>query len=60
MDLISTVAVFAPPIHIFFQLKGAYRQPAWKALLRTFALLIFISIIVTLFGLLLLGLGLLG
>jgi len=59
-DVIAPVAIFAPPIHIFFQLKGAYRQPTWKALLRTFALLMFIGIIVTLFGLLLLGLGLLG
>ena len=59
-DAIATIAVLAPPMHIFFQLKGAYRLPAWKALLRTFALLMFISIIVTLFGLLLLGLGLLG
>jgi hypothetical protein len=59
-DAIATIAVFAPPVHIFFQMKGAYRLRGWKALLRTFALLIFISIIVTLFGLLLLGLGLLG
>lgn len=59
-DVIAPIAIFAPPIHMFFQLKGAYRQPIWKALLRTFALLMFISIIVTLFGLLLLGLGLLG
>lgn len=59
-DVIAPIAIFAPPIHMFFQLKGAYRQPVWKALLRTFALLMFISIIVTLFGLLLLGLGLLG
>lgn len=59
-DVIAPIAIFAPPIHMFFQLMGAYRQPVWKALLRTFALLMFISIIVTLFGLLLLGLGLLG
>ena len=58
--VIAFVATFAPPVHIFFQLKGAYRQPTWKALLRTFTLLVFISIIVTLFALLLLGLGLLG
>ncbi len=59
-DVIASVAMIAPPVHIFFQLKGAYRQPGWKALLRTFTLLVFISIIVTLFALLLLGLGLLG
>lgn len=59
-NVIATVATFAPPVHIFFQLKGAYRQPGWKALLRTFALLVSITFIVTLFGLLLLGLGLLG
>lgn len=58
--LMSTIGTFVPPVHIFFQLKGAYRLRGWSALLRTFALMIFISFIVTLFALLLLGLGLLG
>lgn len=60
MTWIIVVGTFAPPIHIFFQLKGAYRQPGWKALIRTAVLLFAITFIVTLFGLLLLGLGLLG
>lgn len=59
-DVIASVAMLAPPMHIFFQLKGAYRLRGWSAALRTFALLVFISIVMTLFGLLLLGLGLLG
>ncbi|MFL9839686.1 DUF3667 domain-containing protein [Sphingomonas sp. ST-64] len=60
MSVLSTIAVFAPVAHIFFQLKGAYRLRGWSALIRTIVLLFFISFIVTLFGLLLLGLGLLG
>ena len=59
-NLIAAVATFVPPVHIFFQMKGAYRQRGWKALVRTAILLVFITFIVTLFGLLLLGLGLLG
>ncbi|QDX27619.1 DUF3667 domain-containing protein [Sphingomonas suaedae] len=58
--VVSTLATFVPPVHIFFQLKGAYRLRWWSALLRTFVLLFFITFIVTLFALLLLGLGLLG
>ena len=58
--VISVVAIFAPPVHIYFQLKGAYRLRWWSAGLRTFVLLHLISFIVLIFGLLLLGLGLLG
>ena len=49
-----------PPLHIFFQMKGAYRLRGWSALLRTFILLIFITLILPIFLLLLLGLGLTG
>jgi hypothetical protein len=57
---ISTAALLIPPLHIFFQMKGAYRLRGWSALLRTFVLLICISVILPVFLLLLLGLGLMG
>lgn len=60
LDWIVWAGLLVPPVHIFFQMKGAYRQPGWKAFLRTCVLLLSITFIVTLFGLLLLGLGLLG
>ncbi|PKP94058.1 MAG: hypothetical protein CVT77_03870, partial [Alphaproteobacteria bacterium HGW-Alphaproteobacteria-16] len=60
LTLVVLIATLVPPVHIFFQMKGAYRQPTWKALVRTSILLFSISFIVTLFALLLLSLGLLG
>lgn len=60
IGVVATLATFVPPIHIFLQLRGAYRLSWWSALLRSFVLLWMIGFIVTLFGLLLLGLGLLG
>jgi hypothetical protein len=54
----GNMIAFGPPIHMFFQLRGAYRLGWFSALWRTFALLIFASITLTLFGMLLLGLGL--
>jgi hypothetical protein len=56
--LYGNLIAFGPPVHIFFQLRGAYRLNWFSALWRTFALLIFASITLTLFGILLLGLGL--
>ena len=49
---------FGPPVHIFAQLRGAYLLNWFSALWRTIALLIFGNITLTLFALLLLGLGL--
>lgn len=49
---------FAPPIHIFAQLRGAYALRWFSALWRTIALLIFGNITLVLFVMLLLGLGL--
>jgi hypothetical protein len=49
-----------PPLHMYKQLKGAYRLTRWQALWRTFALLLFVSLTLTLFFLLLLALGVLG
>ncbi|MBX3594978.1 DUF3667 domain-containing protein [Sphingomonas sp.] len=59
-DWLGLAAMLVPPVHIFFQMKGAYRLRWWSALLRTLVLLWFITIIAVLFALLLLGLGLLG
>lgn len=59
-EVIATAAMVIPPLHIFFQMKGAYRLRGWSALLRTFILLIFITLILPIFLLLLLGLGLTG
>lgn len=56
--LYGNLIAFGPPVHIFFQLRGAYQLNWFSALWRTFALLIFASITLTLFGVLLLGLGL--
>ncbi|MES2096067.1 MAG: DUF3667 domain-containing protein [Pseudomonadota bacterium] len=49
---------FAPPVHMFVQLRGAYALRWFSALWRTFALLIFGNITIIVFALLLLGLGL--
>lgn len=54
----GNLIAFGPPAHIFFQLRGAYQLNWFSALWRTFALLIFASITLTLFAILLLGLGL--
>lgn len=59
-DAIAIAAMTITPVHIFFQMKGAYRLRGWSALLRTFVLMHLIAFILVLFGLLLLGLGLLG
>jgi len=58
--ILASAALVIPPLHIFFQLKGAYRLRGWSALLRTCVLLVCISVILPLFLLLLLGLGLMG
>jgi hypothetical protein len=54
----GNMIAFAPPVHIFFQLRGAYQLRWFSALWRTFALLIFSAITLSLFAMLLLGLGL--
>jgi hypothetical protein len=59
-DIIALAAMLIPPLHIFFQLKGAYRLRGWSAALRTIALIWLISWILVIFAALLLGLGLLG
>ena len=49
---------FGPPVHIFAQLRGTYALRWFSALWRTIALLIFGNITLTVFFVLLLGLGL--
>ncbi len=48
------------PVHMYKQLKGAYRLVRWKAALRLVVLLHFTTVTTALFGLMLLGLGVLG
>lgn len=52
--------VFAPPVHMYAQLKGAYALGRLGALWRTVALLVFAVIAALVFLLLLVTLGLLG
>ena len=56
----ALAAMFIPPIHLFRQLKQAYRLNWASALLRTFILINFCWITATLFFVLLLGIGALG
>lgn len=49
-----------PPVHIYRQLRGAYRVSRFGAAWRTYLLLVFASIALTLFLLLLLAIGVLG
>lgn len=51
---------FVPPLHLYKQLRGAYGLSRFGALLRLFFLTILISIVLSLFSVLLLMLGLLG
>ena len=51
---------FVPPIHMYKQLRGAYRLSRFSALWRTAMLIVFISITATLYFMLLLGIGVAG
>ena len=55
---IASMLFFAPPIHMYRQLRGAYSLSRINALLRTFVLLIFSFVVTTLFFLAMLGIGL--
>jgi hypothetical protein len=60
-DAITSLAIIlVPPIHMYRQLRGAYRLSRWSAIWRTFLLLNFAFIAATLFLLLLLTVGVLG
>jgi hypothetical protein len=56
--ILGLMLAFAPPVHLFAQLRGAYELRKRSALWRTVALSIFAFIALTLFAMLLLGLGL--
>lgn len=58
--VIAALATIVPPVHFYRQIKGAYETGRFATLVRTCLLLIFSSIALTLFLLLLLGMGLLG
>jgi hypothetical protein len=58
--VIEVAMTFVPPIHMYRQLRGAYRLRWWSALLRTALLLVFAMCAATLFTLMLVALGVLG
>ena len=58
--IIGMIIAFVPPIHVYRQLRGAYGLSRWSAIWRTFVLLVFATLALILFFLLLLGIGVLG
>jgi hypothetical protein len=60
MAIVSTVAMIAPPLHIYRQLRGAYALRRRSAIARTLVLCVLINVIAALFIVLVLGLGLLS
>ncbi|WP_294334495.1 DUF3667 domain-containing protein [uncultured Sphingomonas sp.] len=58
--MLGTLAMAVPPVHMCRQLKQAYQIRWWSAILRTGVLLWFITIIATLFLLILALLGIMG
>jgi hypothetical protein len=57
-DSVADLALFVPPFHMYRQLKGAYGVKGWAALWRTAMLTIFAFVAISLFGSLLVALGL--
>jgi hypothetical protein len=55
---IASLLFFVPPFHMYRQLKGAYGVKGWAALWRTAMLTIFAFVAISLFGSLLVALGL--
>jgi len=58
LSSIAGLLFFIPPFHMYRQLKGAYGLSRTSAVLRTMLLLFFTLIALTLFGLILVALGL--
>ena len=56
----TLAAALIPPVHIYKQLRGAYRLSRFSAFWRTMVLLVFIVVILVLFLDVLLVLGALG
>ena len=59
-DVIAPIALLAPPLHMYKQLRGAYGLRRFSALWRTLFLISFAFMTLTFFLLLLLGMGLMG
>jgi len=59
-NVLGTLAFVVPPVHMCRQLKQAYQIRWWSAILRTGVLLWFITIIASLFLLILALLGIMG
>lgn len=58
--LLVIAALIAVPVHMYKQLRGAYGCGRFGALVRTILLFVVSSVVVTIFVLLLVGLGLVG
>jgi len=58
--LVGSLLMLSVPVHMFAQLKGAYGLSIFSALWRTFFLLVFCSIAITLFLLAIIMMGLTG
>ena len=59
-SLVNIAFMLVPPLHIYLQLRGAYRLAKFSAAWRTLALVIFANVAIILFLLLLVALGVLG
>jgi hypothetical protein len=59
-DWLSDLLILSLPVHTYFHLKGAYALGWWSALWRTFFMLIFATLTLTIFLLLIVVLGLAG
>lgn len=57
---IPILGVFVPPLHTFFQLRGAYRISFFGAAIRTFFLMTFGIVVLSLFFSVLVTMGVLG
>lgn len=61
MGVLGTIGTVVPVVHVYRQFRGGYCLKRWTALVRTFVLAaVFIPIIVSLFLVIVLGLGLVG
>jgi hypothetical protein len=56
----GALIALAPPVHMFFQLRGAYRISVFSAAWRTVALLLMALVVLVVFGVLLVMLGVAG
>ena len=54
---VAVLLPFLPPLHMYRQLRGAYGLGRWGALWRTFGLLVASILVLTIFIILMVGLG---